>query len=510
MVQHHHPVAHRHHPVVHQRCPVPSIASEPQAQLPTQLTSHHHVEKSRPHAVRLTMRGTELVPAEDLIAAGKALRDRTPRTAHAEWKKHRGRPDPIQTLRAADAGRLPELMPIRYGRMLRSPFAFYRGSAGIMAADLATTPVTAIRVQLCGDCHLNNFSGFATPERNIIFDINDFDETLPGPWEWDLKRLVVSFVLAARLIGLSDEQGKNAASAVARSYRKTMREFTTMHPREIWCARVTFKDLITMVPKSRQQILRAKLDKAIAQAGTGMDVPKLAQMVGGHLGIRDAPPLIFHPEASHSPSFWDLLGRAFASYRENLAEDRRALLDQYQIVDAALKVVGIASVGRRCWIALFMSASNDPLFLQAKEAVSSVLEPYLGKSAYPHHGQRVVVGQRMIQPASDAFLGWVTAGMTDGPHQYYIRQLRDAKIEPRIETYDAETLNVYGKACGRVLARAHAKTGDQFTISGYAGTSDQFDAALAGFAMAYADQVEEDYGALKTAVKNGKIKVYQE
>ena len=508
MVQHHHPVAHRHHPAIHRSHTVRAIAAIPNAQPSVLLSSH--VAKTRPHAVRLTPRGTELVPAEDLMAAGKALRDRIPRTAHAEWKKHKGRPDPIQTLRAADTGRLLELLPIRYGRMLQSPFAFYRGSAGIMAADLAAAAVTGIRVQLCGDCHLNNFSGFATPERNIIFDINDFDETLPGPWEWDIKRLVVSFVLAARWIGLSDEQGKTAATTAARSYRKTMREFTAMHPREIWCARVTFQDLIAMVPKSRQTVLRAKLDKVIAQAGTSMDVPKLAQMVGGHLGIRDAPPLIFHPEATHSPAFWDLLDRAFASYRDNLAEDRRALLDQYQLVDAAIKVVGVSSVGRRCWIALLMSATNDALFLQAKEAVASVLEPYLGKSPYPHHGQRVVMGQRMVQPASDAFLGWITADMPDGPHQYYIRQLHNAKIGPRIETYDAETLNIYGKACGRVLARAHAKTGDQFTISGYLGTCDQFDEAMAGFAMAYADQVEADYGALKVAVKNGKIKVYQE
>ena len=481
----------------------------PPPHLPARAPAHHVVE-NRPHAVKHTVRGHELIPAEDLMAAGKALRDRTPRTAHAEWKKHRGRTDPVQILRAGDAGRLPDLVPIRYGRMLASPFAFFRGSAGLMASDLAKTPTTNIRVQLCGDCHLMNFGGFATPERNVIFDINDFDETLPGPWEWDVKRLAASFVLAARSTGMTDSQGKTAAIAAMRSYRKTMREFTEMHPREIWYTRVTFDDLIQMVPKSRQQDIRNRVEKAIAKAGSEMDVPKLAQMVGGHLGIRDTPPLIFHPEGSRSPEFWDLLHHVFAQYRESLGEDRRALLDQYQLVDAAIKVVGIGSVGRRCWIALMMSASNDTLFLQAKEAVSSVLEPHLGKSAYAHHGQRIVIGQRMSQPASDAFLGWVTAETPDGPHQYYVRQLRDTKIKPLPDTYDAETMALYGKACGRVLARAHAKTGDHFTISGYLGSSDQFDEAMGKFAVTYANQVEEDYATLKAAAKNGKIKVYEE
>jgi uncharacterized protein (DUF2252 family) len=470
----------------------------------------HAVAKARPHTPKHPIGHAELIPVEDLLAAGKKLRDKIPRTAQSEWKKGRLREDPVKILRADDAGRMPELLPIRYGRMLQSPFTFYRGSAAIMAADLATTPNTGIRVQACGDCHLLNFGGFATPERNVIFDINDFDETLPGPWEWDIKRLVASFVLASRSAGHSESQAKDAARAAARSYRKTMHEFTEKHPREVWYNRVTINDVIGSVPKSRQQAMRERFDRAVTRAGSELDTPKLAHMVGGHMGIHDAPPLIFHPEITKSPEFWPLLEKVFADYRETLADDRRVLLDQYQVVDAAVKVVGIGSVGRRCWIVLLMSATNDTLFLQFKEAAASVLEPYAGKSIYNHHGQRVVTGQRLAQPASDAFLGWVTAEASTGTFQFYVRQLRDAKIKPHIETYDAEIMAVYAKVCGRVLARAHAKTGDQFTISGYLGTSEQFDEAMGDFAVAYADQAERDHAALRAAVKNGDIKVYQE
>ncbi|MCW3476590.1 DUF2252 domain-containing protein [Limobrevibacterium gyesilva] len=454
-------------------------------------------------------KGPALAPSpKDRAAAGKALRDRVPRIRHAAWKKAEGRADPIDLLHAADADRVPELVPIRYGRMLQSPFAFYRGAAGVMAADLAETPNTGIKVQACGDCHLMNFGGFATPERNVIFDINDFDETLPAPWEWDIKRLAASIVLAARANGLSAGKGRDAAVACARSYRKRLREFSQLHPLEVWYARVTAQDVIETLPPNRQAFVQQRLDKAMKQSGSEMDFPKLAGMVGGRIGIRDTPPLIFHPDTARVSEFEAVIEQVLVDYRKTLSEDRRALLDRYRYVDAALKVVGIGSVGRRCWIALMMSESNHPLFLQFKEAVESVLEPYAEKSEYPHHGQRVVMGQRLMQPASDLFLGWVTNEATG--KQFYARQLRDAKIKPLVETFDTELMTIYAKTCGWSLARAHAKAGDACTISGYLGTSDQFEEAMGDFATAYADQAERDHAALKSAVRRGKVIAFQE
>jgi uncharacterized protein (DUF2252 family) len=404
---------------------------------------------------------------------------------------------------------LKELVPIRYGRMLQSPFALYRGSAGIMASDLSRTPNTGLQVQACGDCHLMNFGGFATPERNIIFDINDFDETSPAPWEWDVKRLVASFVLAARSNGLSDSKGRDCAMAAARSYREHMREFSRMDPLRVWYANISAEDVIGLVPKSWQKQVRKRIKKASDGSGSELDFPKLAGTVGGQTRITDQPPLIFHPELTRAPEAQAIIEQAFSTYRETLADDRRMLLDRYRLVDVAIKVVGVGSVGRRCWIALFMSESNDPLFLQVKEAAASVLEPYAGKSAYSHHGQRVVMGQRLMQPASDIFLGWLTG--VEG-RQLYVRQLRDAKIKPLVETFDAEMLEIYAAMCGWVLARAHAKVSEiSATISGYLGSSsDEFDEAMGRFALAYADQAEHDYAALKAAVRKGKITVYQE
>jgi len=363
-------------------------------------------------------------------------------------------------------------------------------------------------VQACGDCHLLNFGGFATPERNIIFDINDFDETLPAPWEWDIKRLVASFLLAARSIGLSDGDGRDVAVGAARSYRERLAEYAQMSPLEVWYARVDAEDVLSLItdPARRKQA-RRRIDKASESSGSELDYPRLAGMVGGQIHIRDAPPLIFHPEEARAPDFMARLEAVLATYRESLTDERRALFDRYRLVDAAIKVVGIGSVGRRCWIGLFMSAGNDPLFLQFKEARASVLEPYAGRSAYPHHGQRVVMGQRLMQPASDLFLGWVEG--EDGRH-LYARQLRDAKIKPAVETFDTEALLVYGEACGWALARSHAKAGDAWTISGYLGKNDHFDTAMGKFAMAYADQAEADHAALKRAVRAGKVQVLQE
>ncbi|PWS34401.1 DUF2252 domain-containing protein [Falsiroseomonas bella] len=438
---------------------------------------------------------------------GKALRNQLPRTAHAEWKRPAQRQDPVALLQASDAERLPELVPIRYGRMLQSPFAFFRGSAAVMAADLAGTPATGMRVQACGDCHLANFGGFATPERNILFDINDFDETLPAPWEWDVKRLAASFVLAARSIGLSDGKGRDAAVAMARAYRKRLREFAAMHPLEVWYARVTAEDVLAMVPAARVAALKARIDKALSGSGSELDFPKLAGVVGGRTAIRDTPPLIFHPDFARSQEFDEVLSQIFAAYRETLSDDRRVLLDRYRLVDAAIKVVGVGSVGRRCWIALMMSASNEPLFLQFKEAAASVLEPFAGASAYAHHGQRVVNGQRLMQPASDLFLGWVTGA---NGKQFYVRQLRDAKIKPLIETFDDELLELYARICGWSLARAHAKSSEVSSIAGYLGSGAAFDEAAGDFAVAYADQAERDHAALKAAVRRGAVTVHLE
>jgi uncharacterized protein (DUF2252 family) len=442
------------------------------------------------------------------MSAGKALRDNNPRADHGRWRARRRRPDPIQLLRADDGDRLPDLVPIRYGRMMASPFAFYRGTAAIMASDLSGTPVTGLRVQSCGDCHLMNFGGFATPERNILFDINDFDETLPAPWEWDIKRLAASFVLAARSRGLADGKAWEAAATCARSYRKHLIEYAELHPLDVWYARVTAEDIVNLLPPGGRARLRARIDKAAKRPGSEVDLPKLTDMVSGQLGIRDAPPLIFHPDKSRESDFEGRLDRVFDSYAATLPQDRHVLLDEYRRVDAAIKVVGVGSVGRRCWIVLLMSASNQPLFLQFKEAAGSVLEPYAGKSEYSHHGQRVVAGQRLCQPASDLFLGWATDGDNGTP--FYVRQLRDAKIKPMVETFDADTLMLYAKACGWVLARAHAKAGEAAAIAGYLGSGAAFDEAMGDFGLAYADQAERDHAALIAAVRRGDVLAYQE
>lgn len=455
-----------------------------------------------PAAGRVTDRHDQ--SPDERFEAGKARRANLSRAAHAPWKRPSDRVDPIALLQQSDADRLPELVPIRYGRMLQSPFAFYRGSAAVMAADLAQTSSTGMRVQACGDCHLMNFGGFASPERNVLFDINDFDETAPAPWEWDVKRLVASFVLASRANGHADKDGRDAAVAAARSYRKRLRDFARLSPLEVWYTKITAEDVAASVPAPIAARLRARVEKAMSGNGSEYDFPRLAGVVGGRTTIRDAPPLIFHPKSTRAPDFEAMVDQVFDSYRATLADDRRVLLDRYRVVDAAIKVVGVGSVGRRCWIVLMMSAANDPLFLQVKEAVASVLEPFAGASAYGHHGQRVVAGQRLMQPASDLFLGWVTA--PNGRH-FYMRQLRDAKIKPLVETFDDELMTAYGKLCGWSLARAHARSADVAGIAGYLGSSDQFDEAMGDFAVAYADQAERDHAALKAAVRKGSVTV---
>jgi len=362
-------------------------------------------------------------------------------------------------------------------------------------------------VQACGDCHLMNFGGFATPERRLIGDINDFDETLPAPWEWDVKRLVASFVLAARSNGLSDKDGRDAAIACARSYRRQMRKFADMDVLEIWYARLDVSNFLATLPKDRKSVLKKRIAKATRRSSHELVYPKLVKETGEHHRIHDTPPTIFHYEASRAAGYMDMLKTLLASYRETLAEDQRILLDRYRIVDAAVKVVGIGSVGTLCGVVLMISIADRPFFLQIKEANASVLEAYAGKSAYRHHGQRVVMGQRLMQPASDMFLGWVTG--PKGRH-FYLRQLRDVKLKPLVETYDAQMLSIYARACGWVLARAHAKAGDPWAIGGYLGKQNEFDEAMGKFAILYADQAERDHAKLKAAVRAGRIEAQVE
>jgi len=375
-----------------------------------------------------------------------------------------------------------------------------------MAADLARTPSTGLTVQACGDCHLKNFGGFASPERAIIFDINDFDETLPAPWEWDVKRLAVSFVLAVRENGLPKAVARAVAITCVRSYRKGIRAFSKMDPLGVWYAKVSSEDFLAYVPTAARDRIARRIAKAGARRGSDVDYPKLAEAVNGVLRIHDSPPLIFHPEIPGAAKFSRRVEKILIEYRETLPDDRRSLFDHFRFVDAAIKVVGIGSVGTRCWIALFMSSANEPLFLQFKQAHPSVLEPFAGKSTYPHHGQRVVAGQRLMQAASDIFLGW-----TSGPNgEFYVRQLRDAKISANVESFDEPLFDAYARACGWNLARAHAKSGNPQMMSGYLGKSDAFEEAVTRFAFAYADQTERDHHALREAVGAGTIEAHTE
>jgi uncharacterized protein (DUF2252 family) len=442
---------------------------------------------------------------KDVVAEGKALRQRIPRASHRELKFGSER-DPVAILRQTDVDRLPDLVPIRYGRMLQSPFAFYRGSAAVMAADLSRSPATGVTVQTCGDCHLKNFGGFATPERNVVFDINDFDETLPAPWEWDVKRLATSFFLAVRANGLGDAIASDETMLCVRSYRKGMQAFSTLDPLAVWYAKLEAEDFLDFLGGSERARVAQRIAKATRRRGSDVDYPRLTTVVDEQVRIKDSPPLIFHPEVARVPEFALGVERILKDYRETLPEERRILFDRYNFVDAAIKVVGIGSVGTRCWIALLVSQAKEPLFLQFKQAHASVLEPYVSKSTYAHHGQRVVMGQRLMQAASDIFLGWTTGPGGD----YYVRQLRDAKIGANVEAFDKSSFEAYARACGWNLARAHSKSGNGWALSGYLGKSDAFDQAIASFARAYADQTERDHAALRAAVKAGKIEAYTE
>ncbi len=451
---------------------------------------------------------------EERTARGKTARSELPRSALADWSPAPGRRDPIDVLEEQGRTRVPELVPIRYGRMLVSPFAFYRGAAALMAADLAESPRSGLRTQLCGDAHLSNFGAFAAPDRRLIFGVNDFDETLPGPFEWDVMRLVASFAVAGRELGLSAKVRAAVASTVAQSYRDSMRTFAQMRNLDVWYARI---DVETELPKFTSQATakeKKRAERNLAKARTKDSLKafaKLTEVVDGERRIVSDPPLIARIDdlVGDLPAgdLNEALRVLIRSYRRTLSRERRLLLERFRYVDAARKVVGVGSVGTRAWIVLMLGRDgDDPLFLQAKEAQPSVLEPYLGKSQFANNGQRVVEGQRLMQAASDIMLGWIrTIGLDGVERDFYIRQLWDAKGAATVETMTPSALTWYAKVCGWTLAKAHARSGDAVAIASYLGGSAAFDRALSAFAEAYADQNERDYNALQEAVASGRV-----
>jgi uncharacterized protein (DUF2252 family) len=429
------------------------------------------------------------------------LRATCPRDAHATWKAPANRRDAVELILAAEEGRVPDLLPLRHGRMVRSAFTFYRGAALTMAADLASTPVTGLRVQCCGDAHLSNFGGFATPEREIIFSINDLDETLPAPWEWDVKRLAASFVVACRDNGLKDAVATDVTTTCVRRYRESMAEFSQLKTLELWYRALTAEELLApLPPKLRQRVIK-RIEKERAKSRGEELFPKLAERRGDLPVIKDQLPTIFHAEG-HSPGeIHQRVRDALAVYHATLPSAYQALLNRFELRDVAIKVVGVGSVGTLCWVLLFTDADDDPLFLQVKEARTSVLEPYAGASVFANRGQRVVDGYRRMQPASDMLLGW-SHGTT---RHFFVRQLRDMKLSPMVETFGEVEMDIFAGWCGKALALSHARSGSAAALSGYMGKSDVFDRAIAAFSLAYADQNERDHAALASAVKAGKV-----
>jgi uncharacterized protein (DUF2252 family) len=424
-----------------------------------------------------------------------------PRERHAAWKAPSGRRDAVELVLAAEKGRVPELLPLRHGRMVRSAFTFYRGAALTMAADLAVTPTTGIRVQCCGDAHLCNFGGFATPERRVIFSINDLDETLPAPWEWDVKRLAASFVVACRDNDLSEAVARDVVMTCVRSYRESMAEFSQLKTLELWYRSLPAEELIAGLPPKLRQRAVKRIKKEQGKSRGEELFPKLAEQRGHVHVIKDQLPTIFHAPGHPPGEVQQAVRDALRAYVATLPSAYEALMHRYELCDAAIKVVGVGSVGTLCWVLLFMAGDNDPLFLQVKEARASVLERYAGKSVFPNHGQRVVDGYRRMQPASDMLLGW-----SQGPKRdFFIRQLRDMKISLLVETFGKAEMATYAGWCGRALALSHARSGNAALLSGYMGKSDAFDLAIAAFSKAYADQNEKDHAALKRAVRNGKV-----
>ena len=458
---------------------------------------------------------------EERAARGRAARVETPRSSHAGFELAADR-DPVAILEAQAPSRVAELVPVRYGRMLVSPFTFYRGAAAVMAHDLAPTPRVGLNAQLCGDAHLANFGGYASPERRLVFDLNDFDETLPGPFEWDVKRLAASFEIAGRDRNFKTKERTAAVLAAVGAYRKWMQKLATTSNLDVWYAQLDAEALERNLRDRNAGRQAAAVAQGAAKAQTKDSLKafaKLTHEVDGEPRIVSDPPLIvpaselaaeigMTTEQIEAP-----IHHLFREYRHTLQADRRHLLEEFRWVDLARKVVGVGSVGTRCWIVLLLGRDgDDPLFLQVKEAQASVLEPYLGKSPYSNHGERVVVGQRLMQATSDIFLGWISSGaetsLIDGvPRDFYVRQLWDWKTSADLDTIEPVGLELYGEVCGALLARAHARSGDRIAIASYLGKGDTFDRALVEFASAYADQNERDHAALRDAAKAGRIEV---
>jgi uncharacterized protein (DUF2252 family) len=456
-----------------------------------------------------------LTPAER-AARGKAARAEVPRDSHAVFDPSPGRPDPIGLLEEQAKSRLPELVPVRRGRMMVSPFTFYRGAALPMASDLAGTPVSGLAVQACGDAHLSNFGIFGSAERRLIFDVNDFDETLPGPWEWDVKRLAASLEVAARGNGFPARQRREIVTAAVARYRRAMRQFAGMTNLAVWYAHADMDQLRAQFETQLQPRQRKNVEKGLAKARTRdsmQEVAKLTRVVDGRPRIISDPPLLVPvdellPKETDRTAMEEQFSGLIAKYRRTLETDRRFLLEQFEFCDMARKVVGVGSVGTRCWIVLMLGRDDsDPLFLQVKEAEASVLSRFVGASKFANQGQRVVAGQRLMQASSDIFLGWqrVEAGLDGRSRDFYVRQLRDWKFSVDIENILAAGMRLYGELCGWTLARAHARSGDRIAIAAYLGGSDVFDRAIAQFAVAYADQNERDHKALVDAVASGRL-----
>ena len=448
------------------------------------------------------------------VARGRAARAQVPRSAHAEFDAGPDRPDPVALLERQAETRVPELVPIRYGRMLTSPFAFYRGAALIMATDLATTPTTGLRAQLCGDAHLSNFGVFGTPERRMDFDVNDFDETLPGPFEWDVKRLGASLEVAGRDRGFTDAAREGVVLACVRSYRTAMAGFAGQTNLQIFYARLDIDDVVASYQAAVPRKILKRADKGLAKARTKdsmQALDRLTQVVDGEPRITADPPLIVPIDdllsADQATNFSEWFHARLREYRRTLPTDRRRLLEQYRFADLARKVVGVGSVGTRAWICLMLGRDQrDPLFLQLKEAQPSVLEEFAGRSVYRNAGHRVVSGQRLMQAASDVFLGWlhVADAPDGGGRDMYVRQLRDWKGSAEVDGMVPKGMRIYAELCGWTLARAHARSGDAVAIAAYLGSSDAFDRAIAAFSVAYADRNEADYALLKEAVASGR------
>ena len=456
-----------------------------------------------------------LTPAER-AARGKEARAEVPRDSHAAFDPGPGRPDPLALLEEQAKARVPELVPIRWGRMMVSPFTFYRGAALPMAADLATTPVSGLAVQACGDAHLSNFGIFGSAERRLVFDVNDFDETTPGPWEWDVKRLAASLEVAARGNGFAGKDRRETVTATVASYRRAMRDFAGMTNLEVWYAHADIDQIRADFEAQMKTRQRKMADKGMAKARTRdsmQELAKLTHLVDGRPRINADPPLIVPiadllPKKMDQETFAAQVKHLLATYRRTLETDRRFLLETFEFADMARKVVGVGSVGTRCWIVLMLGRDeSDPLFLQVKEAEASVLSRFVGASKYTNMGQRVVAGQRLMQASSDIFLGWqrAEAGLDGQQRDFYVRQLRDWKFSMPIETMVPHGMRIYGELCGWTLARAHARSGDRIAIAAYLGSSDVFDQAITRFAAAYADQNERDHKALVDAVAAGRI-----